>query len=84
MGLSIKNPKAEKLVRAVARETGESLTEALIHALEERLQRLRGRKTAPDTMEEIMTISRRCGRLPDQDRRTPEEILGYGDTGTFD
>jgi len=69
MGLSIKNPKAEKLVREVARATGESLTDALIHALEERLQRLRGRKTAPNTFEEIMSISRRCSRLPDQDRR---------------
>lgn len=36
MGLSIKNPKAEKLAREVAREAGESITEALIHALEER------------------------------------------------
>lgn len=83
MGLSIKNPKAENLAREVARETGESITEALIRALEERLLRLRGRKIAPDTYEAIMAISQRCNRLRDRDDRTPEEILGYNDSGTF-
>jgi antitoxin VapB len=40
MTLSIRNPRAEKLAREVAAESGESLTEAIIHALEERLVRL--------------------------------------------
>jgi antitoxin VapB len=37
MAISIKNDRAEKLARQVASETGESLTEAVIHSLEERL-----------------------------------------------
>ena len=42
MALSIRNPRAEKLAREVAAESGENLTEAIIHALEERLERLKG------------------------------------------
>ena len=81
MALSIKNPRAEQLARNVAAESGENLTQAIIHALEERLERLRGRKTTHDTVQEIMKISKRCHALPDLDRRTPEEILSYNDIG---
>jgi hypothetical protein len=31
--------------------------------------------------EEIMKISRRCSEIPDQDKRSPDEILGYGSKG---
>ena len=62
MGLSIRNPRAEKLARQVAAESKESLTQAIIHALEERLERLKGRRTATDVAEEIMKISLRAGR----------------------
>lgn len=81
MALSIRNPRAEKLAREVAAESGESLTEAIVRSLEERLERIRGRRTAPNVIDEIMKISRRCSALPDQDARTPEEILGYDQTG---
>ena len=81
MALSIRNPKAEKLAREVAAQSGENLTQAIIHALEERLERLRGRRTAPDTFQEIIQISRRCSSLPDQDPRSAEEILGYDHRG---
>ena len=81
MALSIRNPKAEKLARELAAESGENITQAITRALEERLQRLRGRSTAIDMAEEIMNISRRCRELPDQDRRSPDDILGYGPTG---
>jgi len=81
MALSIRNPRAEQLVREVAAESGENLTQAIIHALEERLDRLRGRRTISDTAQEIMKISKRCSSLPDQDQRTPEEILDYDQSG---
>ena len=60
MALSIKNDTAERLARQVASETGESLTEAIIHSLEERLESLRGRRSAPDLVETLMEIGRRC------------------------
>ncbi|MEM5787541.1 MAG: type II toxin-antitoxin system VapB family antitoxin [Syntrophobacteraceae bacterium] len=81
MALSIRNPRAEKLARQIAAESGESLTEVIIHALEDRLQRLKGRRTATDVAEEIIKISRRCRALPDKDHRGADEILGYDERG---
>jgi len=83
MGISIKNDKAEKLARLVATEAGESLTDAVIHSLEERLERLKGRRTAPDLTEALLAISRRCSSLPDLDVRDADEILGYDEKGVF-
>lgn len=83
MALSIKNPKAEELVTEVIKETGETKTEAIIHSLEDRLQKLRGRKMKDNFVEKIMEISRRCAALPTLDDRTPDEILGYDEKGLF-
>ena len=83
MGISIKNDRAERLARQVSAETGESLTDTIIHSLEERLERLKGRRSAPDLAETLMAISRRSSALPDLDTRTAEEILGYDEKGTF-
>jgi antitoxin VapB len=76
MALSIRNEHAERLAREVARESGENLTQAIVHSLEERLQRLRGRRNVSNLEKEIMTISKRCSSLPDLDSRSPDEILG--------
>ena len=81
MALSIRNAKAEKLARELAAECGENITQAITRSLEERLQRLRGRSTAIDLVEEIMKISRRCSEIPDKDQRSPDEILGYNPNG---
>ena len=81
MPLSIRNPRAEQLARELAAETGETMTEAVIKALEDRLQRCTGRRAAPDLAAEIMTISRRCRALPDLDPRSADDILGYGVAG---
>ncbi len=81
MALSIRNPLAEKLAREVSTASGENMTWSIIHALEEKLERLRGRKTATDTAQEILRISKRCSALPDLDTRMPEEILGYNQNG---
>jgi antitoxin VapB len=83
MGISIKNDKAEKLARQMVAETGESLTNAIIRSLEERLERLKGRRSAPDLAETLMAIGRRCSSLPDLDTRSADEILGYDEKGTF-
>lgn len=81
MGISIRNPKAEQLAREVAEESGESMTQAIIHALEERLERLKGRRSATSVREEILRISKRCSGLPDLDSRSPDEILDYDRIG---
>jgi hypothetical protein len=51
--------------------------------LEERLERLKGRRSVPDLFETLMEISRRSSSLPDRDPREAEEILGYDEKGAF-
>jgi antitoxin VapB len=77
MPLSIKHPEADRLARELAEETGETLTDAVIAALRERLERERGRRTRRRLAEDIARIQARYRRLPLQDVRSAEEILGY-------
>lgn len=82
MALSIKNPETERLARELARVTGQSLTEAVTHALRERLVRETGHD--PDTerwLEEIREIQREVAQLPVYDGRTADEIIGYDENG---
>jgi len=81
MALSIKNPEADKLARELARETGESLTDAVIRSLRERLRRVRGRSSSMRVSEELRMIRERCATLPVLDDRDTDEILGYDDRG---
>ena len=81
MALSIKNPEAERLARALAARTGETITEAVLVALRERLKRQQGRSGVRRLKEELLEIGRRCAALPVLDARSPEEILGYDEIG---
>ena len=81
MALSIKHPEADRLARELASRTGESLTDAVINALRERLRREQGRTRAPRLRDVIGAIRRRCAALPLKDRRSADEILGYDDQG---
>lgn len=51
----------------------------IINALENQLVKARGKKTYTGTVKEIMKISERCSSLPDLDKRSPDEILGYNE-----
>lgn len=81
MTLTIKNAGVQRLVREAAALTQESLTETVGKAVEERLIRLRGRRTAPNRFDAIMSASRRCAALPDLDTRSADEILDYDEQG---
>jgi antitoxin VapB len=81
MALSIRNKDAERLAREVAHETGETITQAILRSLEERLMRLTGRRIAGDIAQEILRIGSRCAALSDLDTRSPEAILGYDHDG---
>lgn len=83
MALNIKNTRTEQLAHEIAKETGESLTQTITTALEERLERLRGRRQLPVLQETLWEIAQRCRQLPDLDLRPPEEILGYDEMGGF-
>lgn len=59
MTLNIKDPKARDLAQALAEETGETMTLAVIEALRERLERVqRGRRIA--SADELLAIGQRC------------------------
>ncbi len=81
MGLSIKNRETERLARLVAREAGESLTQAIERALRERLQRLQGRHQGRIMTEKLEDILRRVDALPTVDSRPADKILGYDKHG---
>ena len=81
MALSIKNNQAEKLAREVAKETGESLTEAIEVSLRERLNRLKQRRRGHIMAEKLEEILRRVDSLPPLDSRPEDEILGYDEHG---
>lgn len=81
MALSIKNPEADRLARELADVTGESLTEAVIRSLRERLRRVRGRSAPVSVADELRMIRERCAALPVLDDREPDDILGYDERG---
>jgi antitoxin VapB len=81
MAVSIKNPETERLARELAKRTSVSITEAITTALREQLAREKGKRGAPRIRDELLTIGRRCAALPDLDTRSPDEILGYDETG---
>lgn len=83
MALSIKHPEADKLARELAALTGETLTDAVLNALRERVQRarMRQRNRRKRLFDRILEISRRARTLPVLDDRSPDEILGYDENG---
>ena len=62
MSLNIKNEKTHRLVRELARATGESMTAAVDKAVQERLERVRGRKKG-NLAERLLQIGRECAPL---------------------
>ncbi len=84
MALSLKDPETDRLAREVAELTGETITHAIRTALAERLQRERLRRGHPVRLADQLTaLGRDCAALPDIDTRTPDEILGYDETGLW-
>ena len=81
MALNIKDDGADRLVRELAAETGESITTAVAVAVRERLERLRGAAPRGRRRQELTDIAGRSAGRPLRDRRSPEEILGYGHDG---
>mgnify|MGYP006291987279 FL=1 len=89
MALNIKNREVEELLDSVVRLTGESKTEAVRRALEERRHRLsfriaderrgtRLRRYLEDDVWPTLPASERGRRLG---REEEEDLLGYGEHG---
>ncbi len=81
MAISIKDTTTDRLARELAQTTGESLTEAIRHALEERLLRERARRASSGLIARIQQIQDTVAQLPVLDPRSADELLGYDDAG---
>jgi antitoxin VapB len=86
MPLYIRNKKAELLAREAAQRYGVSVTDAVITALEQQLERPQfssdhGRSAVARQANKLMETGQRCAALPDRDSRSADEILGYGQDG---
>jgi hypothetical protein len=78
----VKNPRAHRLAVEFAELTGESLTLAVIRALEVRLELERQRRGQQFTYERILGFAERfaCG-MPRDCRSTDHGTLLYGEDG---
>ncbi len=81
MPLSIKNDATERLARQVASATGESLTEAIHKALQERWLQLRAKRRSSILADQLEDLLRRVDAMPTLDSRPEDEILGYDEHG---
>ena len=81
MALNIRSPKTEKLAKIVSELTGETKTQAVTVALEERLDRIQRERSGISLVDELNEIALRCASLPVLDNRSADEILGYDDNG---
>jgi antitoxin VapB len=85
MPLSIKNPRTEKLARQVARKHGETITEAITRALEERLDRSQPHRSAEVERRraKLRALVEEGQKFARDHSQTEDEILGYDENGLF-
>lgn len=83
MTLNIRDPEVHDLAREVAQETGETMTQAVKTALRERLDRLRATSDAEreQRVQAILEWAAKWREAPAIDPRSPDEILGYDESG---
>jgi hypothetical protein len=84
MGISIKRDETEKLAREVAKLKGESLTDAIHHALESELARLEhGRKSPEQILAELGPFFAKLDALGPGNGKSLQEIEEemYGEFG---
>ncbi len=78
MALSVKNEEADRLARELAQTTGESITEAVLIALRERLERER---SGVSVATRLTRLAEEISAYPVLDRRSADEILDFDNAG---
>lgn len=75
--INLKSEKAYRMANELSRLTGESITQAVTRAIEERLEKIRtqARSSRSGIAERLLTIGTRSASLPLLDPRAPDEIL---------
>lgn len=56
MGMNVKNEQVQRLAKQLAAETGETMTSAIQHALEERLERLKRERDVAEKKRPIQEL----------------------------
>jgi antitoxin VapB len=80
MTIQIDHPKIDQWTTELTAYTGESVTQAVVNAVRERLDR--EKKTRSNSLaEDLLRIGRECAALPPIDNRSPDEIIGYNHIG---
>jgi antitoxin VapB len=81
--LNIRDREVHRLARAVAEATGETMTEAVKTALQDRLRRVSqvGEEEQRRRIAAMREFARKFQEAPVLDPRTPDEILGYDENG---
>jgi antitoxin VapB len=83
MALNIRDPTVHALARKLADATGETMSQAVKTALEERLARV-GKVSEEERrrrLEAMEAFARKFQQAEVLDPRTPEEIWGYDENG---
>lgn len=83
MPLNIKNEKAHRMAKELAKLTSSSITDAVTIAIEKALAnaKFRTEEAKKRLIQELNEIARHCAGLPTLDERPADEILGYDDQG---
>jgi antitoxin VapB len=83
MGVIVKNRTTEAKIRKLAARTGESLTEAIDHAVEERLERLGPpKRKGRVNRKKLAKLLAYFDSLPTiNEHLTDDEIIGYDENG---
>jgi len=79
--LNIKNAEAYELAAEIAYLQGGSMTEAVLRALRREAAFARKLKDRDAYFKRLLAYGERFMALPQDDTRTPEEILGYDENG---
>ena len=82
MSLNIKDPEAHELAKALARETGETLTRAVVEALRERLAQKQRQRQADARVKSMLEIGQRFAEQMEGPPINLEEFL-YDENGLF-
>ena len=81
MALNVKDPATDRLGRELAQLTGETITDTVRHAIEERLARVQARNLVASQGDQLHELIARGRARATVDTRTVEEIIGYDESG---
>ena len=81
MPLNIKDSETHALAKRLTSLTGESLTQAVKQAIQEKLAQVEKNRGVIRLADELDQIALYCAGLPHRDRRSAEQIIDYDERG---